>query len=117
MPAVLLVVAVASLTFVLLGYLGLVGKLGQNRWIGIRSPYTFSSPAAWRETHRAAAPIFLFGGIAAFAISLAFLPFAIADKVSDGVMAAVCLAGALILGLSGVASWIYGTRQARARLG
>jgi uncharacterized membrane protein len=115
MPIALLLVTLASVGMVTVGWLGLLGKLPPNHFAGIRTPFTRSSRENWYATHRAAGPVLIFGGVAAVMAGLAFLPFTIAGKVSDGVVAGVCVAMAGVLVVAAVASWRVGTRSARAQ--
>ena len=110
------VLVLGAIVLVVVGWMGLAGKLPRNHLAGIRTPYTMRSEENWRATHRHAAPILIFGGVAVVAAGLAFLPFAIAGSVSDrfGSIVALILAGIMLA--TAVASWLFGTRRARAEL-
>lgn len=112
----LAVATIASALFVGIGWLGLLGKLPPNGAVGIRTPFTRQNDENWYATHRAAAPILIFGGVAALMAGVAFLPFTLAGKVPNGLAGAVCIAIAIVLVTAALASWVVGTRSARAQL-
>jgi uncharacterized membrane protein len=114
MVAALGLVTVAGVLFVVLGWMGLLGKLPPNHIAGIRTPFTMRSEQNWYATHRAAAPLLIFGGVAATMAGLAFFPFAAAGKVSDALAASVCVAVAVLLGVTAITGWLFGTRRARS---
>jgi len=60
--------AVLGLVFAAMG--PIMADLKPNFYAGIRTPWTLSSDAVWRETHRRAGKIFLFGGIATLAFAI-----------------------------------------------
>lgn len=113
MPLALLVVTLGAVLITALGVLGLLGKLPPNAWAGIRTRYTRSSDEAWYRTHREAAPLLVFGGIAGSSAGVAFLPFALAGRISDGLIVAVVVGQALVIGVATVLSGLIGTRRAR----
>lgn len=113
MVLVLLIVTLGALLLTAVGLLGLVGKLPPNGWAGIRTRYTRSSPDAWYRTHREAAPLLIFGGIAASAAGLAFLPFALAGRIAPALIVAVVLAEAAVVVVVAVLAAIVGTSRAR----
>ena len=115
MAVALVVLSIVGALLVAVGWLSLLGKLPRNYFAGIRTPYTLPSDENWEATHRAAAPIMIFGGVAVTAAGLAFLPFAIAGHFDDTVGAVVALALAAVLVITAVASWLYGTRAARSQ--
>jgi uncharacterized membrane protein len=115
--AALAVLALGGLVLIVIGWLGLVGRLPRNHWAGIRTFYTMRNDENWYATHRAAGPLLIFGGVAVTAAALAFLPFAIAGKVPDRLAAAVSVALACVVFATAIASWLYGTRVARSRPG
>lgn len=110
---VMLIVVVGSLAVTLLGVLGLLEKLPPNSFAGIRTPYTRSSPENWYRTHRAAAPLLIWGGVAGTMAGLAFLPFAIAGKLGDGLSSGVVVAIAAVLLICCIAGWLYGEHSAK----
>ncbi|MDZ7727403.1 MAG: SdpI family protein [Dehalococcoidia bacterium] len=71
------VMVIASASLVAMGIMGLLGRLPPNALVGIRLPYTMSSPERWYTTHRyaAAPPMLVLGGVATTSVSLAFFPF------------------------------------------
>lgn len=111
----LLTATLGGVLFLALGWMSLQGTLRPNMWAGIRTPYTRENDENWYATHRAAAPVLIWSGVAVLATGLAFLPFALAGKLDDGLVAAVTLVltGLLLMGALG--SWLYGTRVARSR--
>ena len=89
----------------------------RNRAIGIRTPSTLASDAAWREGHRAAAPLLLATVLVSYATAMvcAVAAIVIGDSVSDGLAGVVPLVGfgsviALLVYMTRVAD-----RAARAR--
>lgn len=56
--------------FILLG--NILGKVQQNFWIGIRTPWTLTNHKVWEKTHRLAAWLFVGAGIVGL-LSLALL--------------------------------------------
>lgn len=100
-----------------LGLLGLLGRLPRNSWAGIRLPYTMETETRWYDTHRGAAPILIFGGIAVAAANLAFFPFALLGRISDTIAIAVTGGSALILLLVTLQAALVGVRYAQSRDG
>ena len=60
-------------------------RVEPNWFVGVRTPWTLSSDAVWRKTHRTAGWLFVVGGLviaaAAFAPRSAFLPLFVATIV------------------------------------
>jgi uncharacterized membrane protein len=110
---VLVLVTLASGGAVLLGWMGLVGRLPRNHFAGIRTRYTLASDENWERAHRGAAPLLIFGGVAGLMIGLAFLPFAAAGSVSASATVVVSVVIAIIMVASAVAGWVVGTHSAR----
>lgn len=106
-------VTLGGVLLVVLGLMGLLGKLPASHISGIRGPFATRSDENSYSTLRAAAPLFIFGGVAATMAGLAVFPFAVAGKVSDGLAASVCVAVAMLLGVTAIAAWFFGTRSAR----
>lgn len=118
--AVALALAIITLTgglFFVIGWMSLVGSLPPNSFVGIRTPYTRKSPENWLATHRAAAPILIWVGVAALAAGLAFLPFAFLGVLGDGLVLGLVIGLGLLLLVGAITSWLYGTRSARLRPG
>jgi uncharacterized membrane protein len=113
----LFVVTLASLLLTVVGFLGLTGKLPRNGWVGIRTPYSMRSDEHWMITHREGAAYLIFAGVAAFAAGAAFVPFAIAGKIGDGLATGVLLGQAAVILVGALASWLVGTSRARRQLG
>jgi uncharacterized membrane protein len=61
------------LLFALLG--NVLGKVQRNFYIGIRTPWTIAEERVWNATHRLAAKTFVLGGLVAFVLALAGLPW------------------------------------------
>lgn len=55
--------------FILIG--NSMGKIEQNWFVGLRTPWTLSDPEIWRKSQRLAGLLFVLGGIAILIISLA----------------------------------------------
>jgi uncharacterized membrane protein len=115
MPIALVLVTLAGALFAVLGWMSLQGTLRPNTWAGIRTPYTRRSPENWYATHRAAAPALIWGGAAVLAAGLAFVPFALAGKLNDGLTGGITIALAALLFVVAIGSWLYGTKVARSR--
>lgn len=61
-----------------LAFLGnVLGKVRQNFYIGIRTPWTLASEKVWDATHRAAARLYLVGGIICAGLAILGLPIGI----------------------------------------
>jgi uncharacterized membrane protein len=60
-----------SIVFAVTG--SFLGKIGQNRLVGIRTPWTLSSRLAWDKTHRLAGRLFFWGGLSGVTAAL-FVP-------------------------------------------
>jgi uncharacterized membrane protein len=59
-----MVKAVMAVMFLFFAGMGnLMGKLRQNQWAGIRTPWTLKDEHVWEETHRRAAYLWFVGGI------------------------------------------------------
>jgi uncharacterized membrane protein len=107
--------AFAGFGLAFLGYAGLLGRLPPNRWAGIRTPFTRASTQNWYDTHRAAAPIMIFGGILAGAVALAFLPFAFAEEIGPTFATIVVAACAVLILITAFLGWYAGTSFAAGR--
>lgn len=115
MAFALALVTLGGVAVVALGWLGWLEKLPPNALAGIRIPYTRRSRENWYATHHAAAPLLIFGGVAIVAAGMAFLPFSIAGKLSDGLAAAISLALASVLVITVVTATLFGVKSARSR--
>ena len=58
--------------FALLG--NVLGKVRQNFYMGIKTPWTLASPQVWDATHRMAGKLWFFGGILGAIVSIAGVP-------------------------------------------
>ncbi|MGH9260981.1 MAG: SdpI family protein, partial [Acidimicrobiales bacterium] len=57
---------------VLLVFLGnYLARVEPNWFVGIRTPWTLSSDAVWRQTHRTGGPVFVVAGLVVAAAALA----------------------------------------------
>lgn len=110
-------VTLSGALLLLIGWMSLVGRLPPNGLVGIRTPYTRTTPDNWYATHRAAAPVLIWVGVAVLATGLAFFPFAIIGRLSDGLVLGLVIALGLLLLVGAIGSWLYGTRVARRRPG
>lgn len=115
MAFALALVTLGGLAVVVLGWLGWLEKLPPNGLAGIRIPYTRRSPENWYATHHAAAPLLIFGGVAIVAAGMAFLPFSLAGKVSDGLAAGITIALTGVLLMTVLAGTVVGVKSARSR--
>jgi len=110
----LLAVVLAGSAVVAVGFMAFLGRLAPNSWAGVRTGFTRKSPENWYNTHRVAGPVFIFGGIMATAVALAFVPFAFAGKIGDtAALLVTCLSAGLLLGAV-AAGWFAGTSYAAA---
>ena len=117
MALILPLMLLASIVVTAVGLLGFLGKLPRNAFAGIRTPYTWKSDENWYAVHREGGPFIILGGVAAISCGLAFTPFAIAGKISSGPSAAIAIAMSVVLGLSVLVGWLYGTSKAKGRAG
>jgi uncharacterized membrane protein len=88
----LLVATLGGAVIATVGFLGATERLPRNSLVGIRIPSTMRSDEAWRRAHRAAGPLFVFGGVGIFAVGAAFFPFAAAGRVDDVIALGVLIA-------------------------
>ena len=107
--------ALAGFAIAFLGYLGLTGKLPPNGYAGIRTPFTMATSENWYDTHRAAAPIMMFGGMLVFAVAIAFVPFAFAGEISPTVGLVVVIVCGVFTVITAALGWYAGTSYAAAR--
>lgn len=115
MPLALGLATLGGAVFLVLGWMSLQGRLRPNAWAGIRTPYTRRTAENWYAAHRAAAPALIWSGVAVLASGLAFLPFALAGKLDDGLTAGVTIALACLLLVGAVGGWLYGIKVAKSR--
>ena len=52
-----------------------MGKIRQNFYMGIRTPWTLADSRVWDATHRAAAKLWFFGGLVGAVVSIFGVPF------------------------------------------
>lgn len=64
-----------------------LGKLTWNFFVGIRTYWTVDDPNVWERTHRAAGPVYMFGGSAILVASMARAPI----SISLALFLATCL--------------------------
>jgi hypothetical protein len=96
---VLLVLTLAAVAGVSVGLVGLLGRLPARSLGGVHS----------------GAPVLVLGSVAAVMAGLAFLPFALADKLSDGLLTGVVIGIAVVLAASAGAAWLAGSAMAKGR--
>lgn len=53
----------------------ILARVEQNPWFGVRTPWTLGSRRVWRDTHRATAKLWFFGGILGSLFALFGAPF------------------------------------------
>ncbi len=99
----------AGITLLVMGYAPARGWLGRNRWIGIRTPATLRSDAAWLAAHQVARPWMVASGVALLGAvcCLGAMP------PSPGTALVACLAVAVV-GACTVMAALRGHRAARA---
>ncbi len=76
-----LALLVAGMALIVMGWLGLQGRLPRQAFAGIRTPYAMANDEQWEAVHRFGAPWMVFGGVACVAGSLALLPFSLAGEL------------------------------------
>jgi uncharacterized membrane protein len=70
-------VAMAAI-FVFFALMGnVMGRVKQNFWVGVRTPWTLADERVWKETHRSAGKLWLVGGAIGAVASILGLPEAI----------------------------------------
>lgn len=109
----LFIVTLGSLLVLAVGLLGFLGRLPRNPIAGIRTRYTMRNDDNWQRAHREGGPFLIFSGVAAVAVGLAFLPFALAGKISDGLAIVAIVVQAIIIGVGAVLSASYGIARAK----
>lgn len=67
------IMVVVGLFFALFG--NMMGKVKRNFFMGVRTPWTLASERVWDMTHRHAAVLWFFGGLATAALALVGFPF------------------------------------------
>jgi uncharacterized membrane protein len=65
----------------------ILGKLTWDVFVGIRTYWTVDDPNVWERTHRAAGPVYMFGGLAILVASMAHAPI----SISLALFLATCL--------------------------
>ena len=113
MGVVLVITTLASLSAMVVGLMGLLGRLPRNHFAGVRTAATLASDEAWAEAHRVGSAPMIFGAVAAVMAGLAFTPFVLAGEIGTGVAATTAVAQALLLGTGAVVSWVMADRAAR----
>jgi uncharacterized membrane protein len=108
------VLLVGGSTVAAVGFLGLLGRLPPNDWAGIRTRFTRSSDEHWYATHRAAAPIMIFGAIPVAVAAFAFLPFVLLGEVGMSVITGLALGSAAIILVTTIAGAWYGVAHAKS---
>ncbi|SDS72166.1 SdpI family protein [Corynebacterium timonense] len=68
------VTLLAALVLIVLGAVAAAGKLPGNPWFGLRVAEVRRDRATWDHAHKAAGPVWIFGGVAlAFGAAFAFI--------------------------------------------
>ena len=109
--------AFGGVALITVGWLGWQGRLKRQGFAGIRTPYAMASDEQWMAVHKHGSPYMIFGGVAALAMCLSLLPFAIAGQLPNAFATTMALLIAGLVLLSALASWWYGVRGAKAELG
>ena len=117
MAILLLLTTLSAAIVAFVGFLGLAGKLPPNHFAGIRTSFTLRSPENWYATHQAGGPYVALLSVAALAAGFAFVPFALAGKLSDVLVVVLVVAQAVLVGAGVLLSWLIGTSRAKAQLG
>jgi uncharacterized membrane protein len=112
-----LAMAFGGTTLMTVGWMALQGRLKRQHWAGIRTSYTMANDEQWYATHRHAAPYLIFGGVAALAMSLSLLPFALAGQLPDVFSITMALIIAAVTLFAVLTSWRSGVRGAKVELG
>jgi uncharacterized membrane protein len=89
------VLAIAAIALITIGYLGWTERLPRNQWAGIRTKTTMSSDEVWRVAHRKAGPWLTVSGVVmlpAAALS-GFADTAPLVGIAGGVLAVVGIFG------------------------
>lgn len=83
-----------ALGFPFIIWLGAIGRLGPNRWIGYRSDHLLESATAWARGHRAALPMVVVTSLATLVLAITglLIPWLIA-KAAVLFLAAVAIFG------------------------
>jgi uncharacterized membrane protein len=89
------VLAIAAIALITIGYLGWTERLPRNQWAGIRTKTTMSSDEVWRIAHRKAGPWFTISGVA---MLLGSVPSGFADSaplvgIAGGVLVVLAIFG------------------------
>jgi uncharacterized membrane protein len=116
MAIALMVTTLAAAVAAYVGFLGLAGKLPPNNVAGIRTPFTRQSAGNWYATHQAGSPYLVLPAVAALAAGLAFVPFAFASKVPDGVITVIVVVQGVLVVAGALLAWRIGTSHAKAKL-
>ena len=87
-------------------------RLKRNKWAGIRTPSTMKSDEAWFIAHEAGAPLMTTAGTLAAAGGLTGIVAALLGG-SEGVVAGLILAGALLMTVLLIVATVRGARAAR----
>lgn len=94
------------------GWLGLTGNLPRNHFAGIRVGYSMKSDEHWRIVHRAAGPYIVLAAAGVLSASLAFMPFAFAGKIPEGLAVVMLLGQAAFIIFAVLIATTTGLRKA-----
>lgn len=80
----------AALSLILLAAGGLTGRVGPNRWVGVRTPWSLNSRIAWARSNRLAAALLIPIGLGGLVLSpLAPQPLGMQALVGGAILAAI----------------------------
>lgn len=119
MVGVSAIVAVSAQAVIVIAKRAADGRLGPNRWAGIRTRTTLASPEAWRAAHQAGYPRMRMGGIAghvtaALALIVGAAVATTADPdVAMGVWGAILVVGSLAMAGFAIAATVRGQAAAK----
>ncbi|MFC5290469.1 SdpI family protein [Actinokineospora guangxiensis] len=96
-PLLFAVQVLLVFSFALMAYLTLTDRLPPNRYFGIRTKRTRSSPEVWRQVHRG---FFPFALAIAFVALVGLVPMALTADSGPGLFIALWVADGLIVVLA-----------------
>ena len=109
--------AFGGMALISIGWLGWQGRLKRQHFAGIRTRYAMANDEQWYAVHKHGAMYMIFGGVAALAMSLSLLPFAIAGQLPDAFALTMALIIAAVVLGSVVLAWSKGVSAAKRELG
>jgi uncharacterized membrane protein len=109
---VYLIFPALGLLFALIGWPLAAGRIGPNRWYGLRVPATFADRQVWYDANALTGRDLMALGILVLLVSLLLPRLHLPEEVYAGVCAAVLGLGALVLTVRG---WRTANRLLRER--